>query len=284
MAFMFRGRNNYAAFFLALPAGTASFLFAEGSLNPAMGGVFFVAALASAVRYLFLSALGEHKYLWVELTGIVLTAAGTLLAVVLYPSTFWTFILGGLVFLPLLMAFYVPFNLWRNEIKVLRSQAKALPAGAQVPDFALLNESGNLVRLSDFRDIAPVLLVFYRGDWCPYCNIMLRTYKKHADRFLAKGVVLLAISPDGEDTNHNLVQGLRLPFHILADKSLEITKQYGLEVGGFTGMSTNDYQTDGVLPASFLIDKSGKLIYASTSEAPSGILSPDRIFPLLDRV
>ncbi|SMB95857.1 alkyl hydroperoxide reductase/thiol specific antioxidant/Mal allergen [Hymenobacter roseosalivarius DSM 11622] len=67
--------------------------------------------------------------------------------------------------------------------------------GQTAPDFTLPDAAGNPVALSGLRRQGPVILVFYRGNWCPYCNVQLRAYQQALPQFESYGANLIAISP-----------------------------------------------------------------------------------------
>src|SRR6266853_1791441 len=71
----------------------------------------------------------------------------------------------------------------------------ALKEGAQAPDFALPDARGTAVRLSHLLTQGPVIMTFYRGQWCPYCHLALRAYQQALPHLQARGASLVAISP-----------------------------------------------------------------------------------------
>src|SRR5215471_18741787 len=75
----------------------------------------------------------------------------------------------------------------------------ALKEGAQAPDFTLPDARGNVVRLSHLLRQGPVVMSFYRGQWCPYCHLALRTYQQALPQLQAGEATLVAISPQRPD-------------------------------------------------------------------------------------
>lgn len=73
--------------------------------------------------------------------------------------------------------------------------APGLAIGERAADFALPNATGELVELADRRQKGPVVVTFYRGEWCPFCNLELRALQAALRRFEAYGASLMAISP-----------------------------------------------------------------------------------------
>ncbi len=82
--------------------------------------------------------------------------------------------------------------------------APGLSIGKQGSNFSLKDTSGNLVSLNDYLEKGPVVLSFFRGDWCPFCNLELKALNKIFDRIVGIGGSLLAISPQLPETNLNL--------------------------------------------------------------------------------
>jgi thiol-disulfide isomerase/thioredoxin len=72
---------------------------------------------------------------------------------------------------------------------------RALAVGAQAPAFTLPTVTGDPVTLEDLVARGPVVLTFYRGAWCPYCNLALRALQQHQAEFADSGARLVAVSP-----------------------------------------------------------------------------------------
>jgi len=175
----------------------------------------------------------------------------------------------------------VVFGVFVSLLPAIRMKAKAkkdtMPAGTPAPDFELMSDDGELVRLSDLRGEI-VLLVFVRGDWCPGCHIMLRAYQKSRARFAERGVLVLAIGPDPQGINRGMVEDLGLEYRLLADDTLATAKRYGLL--GLTAPGVK-YEEGFPLPASFLVDREGVIRFTSDPERVGGVLTPDRVFDVL---
>jgi peroxiredoxin len=111
----------------------------------------------------------------------------------------------------------------------LRSSfSNALKIGDIVADFTLPDAKGSPVRLSDQLRKGPIVLTFYRGGWCPYCNLELRAYQRLASEFQACGVSILAISPETPDVALTTAQSNALGFTVLSDVGNGVARQFGL--------------------------------------------------------
>lgn len=76
---------------------------------------------------------------------------------------------------------------------------KVLKPGKRIPDFELPDATGKIVRSTDLRAKGPLLISFYRGHWCPYCNLELKALQEHLADIVARGGTLVAISPQTPD-------------------------------------------------------------------------------------
>jgi peroxiredoxin len=130
-----------------------------------------------------------------------------------------------------------------------------LKAGDIVPDFSLLDAAGNKVSLSDFKNKQAVLLLFYRGDWCPYCMDQLSDYQTLLPELEKYNIQLIAISPDDLSSMQNTSRRFGQSYIFLSDKNLQVTTRYG--IGNSKKLPH---------PSLFLVDKEGVLLwyYAST--------------------
>ena len=104
----------------------------------------------------------------------------------------------------------------------------ALKEGGQAPDFTLPDSRGTKVRLSDLLRQGPVVICFYRGQWCPYCHLALRAYQQAMPQLHAGRTTLVAISPQTPDHKRALVEKLALTFALLSDRGNQVAREYGL--------------------------------------------------------
>lgn len=104
----------------------------------------------------------------------------------------------------------------------------ALGVGDRAPDFVLPDASGRPVRLSDRLAEGPVVLTFYRGAWCPYCNTQLREYQDAAGDVSSAGATFVAISPQVPDSSLTTRERNGLSFPVLSDVGNRVSRDYGL--------------------------------------------------------
>ncbi|MBA2174918.1 AhpC/TSA family protein [Halobacillus locisalis] len=106
--------------------------------------------------------------------------------------------------------------------------ATGLKEGVKAPDFTLENASGEWITLSEELKKGPVILNFYRGGWCPYCNLELRAYEKVLGDIRAEGAQLIAISPQTPDQSLTTREKNDLSYEVVSDSTQEVMKDYNL--------------------------------------------------------
>ncbi len=104
----------------------------------------------------------------------------------------------------------------------------SLAVGAAAPDFTLPGVDGEQVSLAKLLTDGPVVLAFYRGGWCPYCNLELRALQAALADITAVGATLVAISPQLPDNSLSTAEKLELAFPVLSDVGNVVARQYGL--------------------------------------------------------
>jgi peroxiredoxin len=100
--------------------------------------------------------------------------------------------------------------------------------GGQAPDFTLPDAHGRLVSLSGSLETGPVVVTFYRGGWCPYCNIQLRAYQQALPDIVRLGGRLFAISPQRPDASLSTAEKNALAFDVLSDAGNAVARAFGL--------------------------------------------------------
>lgn len=103
-----------------------------------------------------------------------------------------------------------------------------LVVGARAPDFRLPNAFGETVRLAEALAQGPVVLTFYRGAWCPYCNLQLHTPQQALPQIKAHGAQLIAVTPQLPDQSRKQVEEDGYPFEILSDLDDRVMQAYDL--------------------------------------------------------
>ncbi len=144
--------------------------------------------------------------------------------------------------------------------------------GDRVPDFELPNGGGKSVRFSAILRDGPVVLVFYRGAWCPYCNLHLNALQGRLDKIRRLGAQLVAVSPQTPDRSHSVVEKNNLQFPVLSDVGNHVARALGIvfefsnelraAYKGF-GVDLSDFNDDDSwtlpLPATFIVNQDGTI-------------------------
>ncbi|WP_158903476.1 peroxiredoxin-like family protein [Burkholderia sp. L27(2015)] len=100
--------------------------------------------------------------------------------------------------------------------------------GSEAPEFALPNAQGKSVSLSQALRDGPVVVTFYRGAWCPYCNLQLRAYQRSLPEITALGGRLMAVSAQLPDKSLFTVEQNALEFDVLSDVGNRVARAFGL--------------------------------------------------------
>lgn len=151
----------------------------------------------------------------------------------------------------------------------------ALNVGAKMPSFTLPDDKNQQVSSNDLLKQGNLVVVFYRGAWCPYCNTYLRKLQKNLSEIEANGGKLVAISVENPDTSLAVAQKNEVKFTVLSDKHLDLARQFGIvyqlapDVNekykgyGIDLVKQNETETpDLPLSATYIVNQKGEIIYA----------------------
>lgn len=242
-----------------------------------------IAASATIVRQAFMTVFTYVNWLWVD-TG------KALIALAFYGMGIWgttfSWDLWLLPLLPLGFATGLTFSYVQDAVQ-MRKRTRfgyRVQPGKPAPDFELPDQNGQLVKLSDYRGKHPVLLIFVRGDWCPGCHMMLRTYERNREKFMEKGIHVLGIGPDDISVNKDMVKRIGVAYKMLSDDKQQVSTQYGVVYNNPIIELSIDYAEGIPLPASFLVDAEGIVRYVSRPDRVGEFLDPDLIFNVLNGI
>jgi len=145
---------------------------------------------------------------------------------------------------------------------------------SKAPDFKAKDQQGHEVRLKDLLKKGKVVLVFYRGEWCPYCNKFLQKLEDSLSAIRDKGATLVAVTPELPENVSKTIEKTRAEFPILHDDGLKIMKAYDVEFEVPENTLTR-YRNAGIkideingkngnflpVPAVYIIDKEATVVY-----------------------
>jgi len=151
----------------------------------------------------------------------------------------------------------------------------ALKEGDYLPEFNLKNASGDLVSSKELLSQGPIIINFYRGSWCPYCNLELKAYQEILGEIKNNQANLVAISPELPDTSLSLVEKHQLEFEVLTDLDNLLAKKLGLVfqldqklIDVYTNSGHDLAKAQGnrrfelPLPATYVVASDGKILLA----------------------
>jgi peroxiredoxin len=198
-----------------------------------------------------------------------------------------------------------PYNIPRTIIDAFhRSTAalvasgqaeRALRAGDVAPDFTLGGSDGTLVSLLDLLAKGPAVLTFYRGAWCPYCNLELSALQEAVPEIVARGASLVAISPQTAPHSRKSIRQHNLTFPMLNDAGGELAAKFGLrwklseemiavqktlgaDLEAFNGNSSWTLP----MPARYIIDRDRDIAYSEINPDYTKRPDPSELLPTLD--
>ena len=172
------------------------------------------------------------------------------------------------------------------------AHVSGLSIGDKAPDFELPNAFGNHVSLTGSLRSGIVILKFYRGEWCPICNLDLRELQKFLPTIKSSGATLLAISPQTPDLALTMTQKNELGFEVLSDAHQEVIKAYNLQFDpgedyhkrrDLTQLNGDGSKTLPV-PATFIIDTDCVIRAAHVEPDYTERMSGEEIVKVLERI
>jgi len=107
--------------------------------------------------------------------------------------------------------------------------APGLSVGDRAPGFTLPDAAGKDVSLADRLGAGPVVLQFYRGEWCPYCNLQVRALQAALPDIHKRGASVIAISPQSADHSLSLAEKAQLEFDVLSDVDQRVIRDYRVQ-------------------------------------------------------
>ena len=174
---------------------------------------------------------------------------------------------------------------------------RALKAGDKAPDFVLNDPDGKPVASRDLLAKGPLVVSFYRGVWCPYCNMELQALQAELAEIQARGANLVAVSPQTAPNSRKSQRDNKLGFPILSDPKADVANAFGIR------FALPDYLVDVYksfkndlplinadpswvlpIPARYVIGSDGIIAYAEINPDYTQRPDPSELLPVLDRL
>lgn len=172
----------------------------------------------------------------------------------------------------------------------------ALGTGAKVHDFTLPDQVGADVRLSDLLKLGDLVVSFFRGAWCPFCETELKALHMALPDIEARGARLIAISPQIIEKSMTMAERLLLDYSVLSDQGNHVAKEFGLafeipeEFREFHDdmADLEAYNRDLSyllpIPATYVVDQTGTIRYAYVNVDYTERAEPEEVLKALDEI
>ncbi len=177
-------------------------------------------------------------------------------------------------------------------------QEKVLKVGQKAPSFELVDQNGKIVSSEEILSKGMLVLTFYRGVWCPYCNADLANLKKYVPEIEETGATILGISPELPQFLQKIIRMQRLNFDILHDAKNVLAAQFGLKF--YYPQDLKELYRDKFninlelqqgndewalpMPARFIIDQEGIIRYAESKPDYRNRPNPDELMEVLKSI
>jgi len=174
---------------------------------------------------------------------------------------------------------------------------QSLKVGDKSPNFSLPNAVGKTVELQDLLTRNPVVISFYRGGWCPYCNLELRSLQQSFPEIKELEATLVAISPQTPDNSLSTVEKNELEFEVLSDVGNQVAQDFGLvfvlpeelrpiyqDFGIDLPAHNGDNTFELPIPATYVIAQDGTIIHAFVEADYTKRLDPKEIIAALKKI
>ena len=180
------------------------------------------------------------------------------------------------------------------ELKASGQAKRALKAGDKAPEFTLGNQAGEEISSAELLAKGPLVVSFYRGVWCPYCNLELQALEAALPEFQKLGATLVAISPQTAANSRKSVRQIGLSFPILSDVKgrvgeafglkfrlpdylIELYKQRTIDLPTFN----NDPDWTLPMPGRYVVGQDGTILYSEVNPDYTRRPEPEDMLPVL---
>ena len=183
------------------------------------------------------------------------------------------------------------------QVTVDDAAKSALNVGGKMPSFTLNDSLGKAVTSKDLLKQGNLVVVFYRGAWCPFCNKYLNTLQKNMSQIKAAGGHLVAISVENADRSQAVAKKNDLTYTVLSDPNLTVARMFkivyqmpddlnakyrsgGLDVAKYNSMEKAELP----ISATYIVNKKGEITYAHIEPDYKKRPTPDEIIAALVKV
>lgn len=170
----------------------------------------------------------------------------------------------------------------------------ALNVGDEIPSFSLPNAKGEPVSIADYLNKGPLVISFYRGGWCPFCNLEFKGLTDVLPEINRLGASLVGIAPETPDVAQETVSKHNIPFEVLSDVGNKIADQFGLVMEVYEEMRplylqwgldipavNGDDTWQLPIPATYVVNPQGKIVAAYINRDYTQRMEPVEIIKAL---
>ncbi len=163
----------------------------------------------------------------------------------------------------------------KGFVSIEDATRSALNVGAKMPSFTLNDSLGKAVSSADLLKEGNLVIVFYRGAWCPFCNTYLHNLQKNLTQIKENGGTLVAISVENADRSLAIAKKNEINFTVLSDPNLDVARTFGIvyqlpdaTVEKYKGFGLDLAKYNGTekaelpLSATYVVNKKGEIVYA----------------------
>jgi peroxiredoxin len=166
--------------------------------------------------------------------------------------------------------------LWLGK-RSLRPIPAELKPGNPLPDFHAVDEHGDPVRSTALHG-SPTVILFVRGNWCPFCSAQVKDLTKYYKDIIDLGARLVLLTPKPLETTRRVAEFFEVEFDFWLDESLAITRQLGLlQSTGVPSDYSKEYGRDTIWPTTLIIDAAGIIRYTELSKQISDRPNPETL-------
>jgi peroxiredoxin len=173
------------------------------------------------------------------------------------PTLIWIIAIAALI---VVVAIFI-----RKKMPVGPAIPEGLRTGEKLPDFSAVHEDGSTVHSAELRG-QPTVILFVRGNWCPFCTKQVEEITAHYKDLSKLGAKLIFITPKPLDTTRRVAEFFDLEFEFWLDESLAIAKSLGLVLSdGVPEEWSTEYGHATFWPTALVVDKDGIIRYSKLS-------------------
>jgi len=192
--------------------------------------------------------------------------------------TAWIAFIGALIASAVAIALYVALG------KGGRRLPQSLQPGSRLPSFPAVNEDGEAVSSDELRG-SPTVILFVRGNWCPFCSRQVANLTRHYKAINESGARLILVTPKPLETTRRVAEFFEVEFEFWLDEDLAAGERLGLvQKGGVPTGHRGEYGEDTLWPAALVLDADGIIRFASISKLIADRPNPEKLLKAVEAI